>query len=154
MSKIADQVYNIAKPIIEANNLQLVEVDYLKEGDDWILRVFIENPEGELSLSHCETISRLLSQELDQIDPIEDSYVLEVSSPGIERPLKTETDFLNNIGKIIYVKTYAPFKGKKEFTGKLIGFENNKIKMEPEDDEGVIKIPFSKVAKSNLTIDF
>ncbi|MFW5987997.1 MAG: ribosome maturation factor RimP [bacterium] len=153
MSNIADEVYQIAKPIVVAHELDLVEVDYLKEGSDWILRIFIENPDGELSLSHCEKISKILSQKLDELDPIENSYVLEVSSPGIERPLKKEKDFKNNIGKLISVKTYAPYNGKKEFTGTLLDFKNDKIKIE-SDDKGVIEIPFSKVAKSNLTIDF
>ena len=154
MSKIANEVFDIAKPIVKAQGLELIEVNYLKEGNDWVLRLFIENPEGDLNLSHCEGVSKALSQELDEIDPIEGSYLLEVSSPGLERPLKNSEDFKNHIGENIFVKTYAPFKGEKEFTGKLIAFEDKNIKIKSEDKEGVIEIPFSKVANSHLTIDF
>ena len=153
MSKIANQVFKIAEPLINSLDLKLVEVDYLKEGGDWVLRIFIENPEGDLTLSHCEKTSKILSQQLDEVDPIEGSYVLEVSSPGLERPLKKDEDFKENIGEIIFVKTYAPYQGKKEFTGKLIGFENDLIKIKPENKEGVIEIPFSKVENLNFTID-
>src|SRR6056297_3326253 len=100
MSKIANKVFKLAEPLIEAQGLELVEVDYLKEGGDWVLRVFIENPGGDLTLSHCEKVSKTLSQQLDDLDPIEDSYLLEVSSPGLERPLKKSEDFKENIGKI------------------------------------------------------
>ena len=154
MSKTADRVMDIAEPLVEAQNLKLIEVDYLKEGDDWILRVFIENPNGDLKLEQCENVSRMLSQELDRIDPIDDSYILEVSSPGLERPLKTDQDFEKNIGEIIFIKTYAPFQGQKEFTGKLLNFSDESVKIQLENNEGVMEIPFSKIANSRLTIDF
>ncbi len=154
MSKIADKVYKIAEPIIKAEGLSLVELDYLKEGSDWVLRVFIDNPEGDLNLDHCEKVNKLLSQELDRIDPIDSSYILEVSSPGIDRPLKSKKDYENNIGENILITTYAPYQGSKKFEGKLIDFNNENAVIKTSTEKGVIEIPFVKIAQAKLTIDF
>ena len=154
MSKIADKVYKIAEPIVQAEGLTLIEVDYVKEGSDWILKVFIDNPGGNLNFDHCETVSKILSQELEQIDPISNSYVLEISSPGLDRPLKTKEDYNKSIGNNIQIKTYAPYQGSKEFEGELLEIDEKNVKIKTRTDKGVIEIPFSKIANSKLLIDF
>ncbi|HKL75738.1 MAG TPA: ribosome maturation factor RimP [Halanaerobiales bacterium] len=152
MSRVVDIVKELAEPLVKTEGLNLVDVDYQKEGSDWILRVFIENLDGELTLKNCEDISKLLSAELDRKDPIDKQYILEVSSPGIERPLVDKEDFLRFKGELIEVNTYAPIDDKKEFRGELINFEDNKVII--DDKKGVIEIPFNKIAHANLTFDF
>ncbi|MCF8002510.1 MAG: ribosome maturation factor RimP [Halanaerobiales bacterium] len=155
MGKIADEVTGIAAPIVETQGLKLVDVEYIKEGSTWTLRIFIENPDGELKIEDCERISKILSDRLDKKDPIDESYLLEVSSPGLERPLNDLEDYEKHKGNLIKVKTYAPLNGTKEFIGKIIGIENNEVSLEREGkNKGVIKIPFTKIAHAHLTVDF
>lgn len=155
MSKIVEEVSKIIRPLVKAKNLELVDIDYLKEGSDWVLRVYIDNPEGDLKLEHCEDISRMLSSELDARNLIKKSYVLEVSSPGLERPLKSPADFERFTGEQIKITTYAPIADSKEFTGKLLNYEKDSEFIELKDKKkGVIQIPFSKIANSHLTVDF
>lgn len=155
MSKIADEVAGIAGPITEVQGLKLIDVEYIKEGSDWKLRVFVENPDGKLEIEDCEKVSKILSKELDRQDPIDKSYILEVSSPGLERPLKNVKDYRDNIGKFITITTYAPINNSKEFTGQLIKFKNNEANLKIDGkNKGVIKIPFSKIAHAHLAVDF
>lgn len=88
MSKVISAVEQLATPIVEGLNLELVEVEFVKEGRDWFLRVYIDTPEGSIDIEQCAQVSELLSLKLDESDPIEQNYFLEVSSPGAERPLK------------------------------------------------------------------
>ena len=154
MSKNTEKVREIAEPIVKSQGLELVDVEYVKEGSNWILRVFIENNEGELNIDHCENISKILSKELDLIDPIKNSYILEVSSPGIERPLKTTEDYKRFKGELVKIKTYVPLNGEKEFVGNLQCIDDDIVKIKLKEQKGVVGIPLSKVASANLTIDF
>ena len=154
MIKTTEKVKGIAEPIVTAQGLNLVDIEYIKEGANWILRVFIENEKGKLDIDKCKIISKLLSKELDRVNPINNSYILEVSSPGIERTLKHANDYKRFTGKLIKVKTYAPINGKKEITGKLEGINNDVIKINIGDKKGVIEIPLNKIAQANLTIVF
>ena len=151
--KTTEIVSQMLEPIVEVEGVELVDVVFVKEGSDWVLRVFIENPEGELNLQHCENVSRLLSEELDKKDPIEQSYILEVSSPGIERPLKKEEDYHRFKGELVKIKTYAPVENKKEFVGTLNGIEDQEVLIELKE-EGVIRIPWNKIADAHLTFEF
>ncbi|MFW6410049.1 MAG: ribosome maturation factor RimP [Halanaerobiales bacterium] len=151
MSKTTETVSDLAQPIVNGQGLELVDVVYQKEGSDWILRVFIENRNGDLTLEDCETVSKMLSVELDEKDPISQSYILEVSSPGIERPLKKPEDYLRFKGEKIKLKTYGPINGNKEFVGILKNFDNGQIYI--ENNKGVIEIPLKKVAEAHLNVD-
>ncbi|MEJ6951527.1 ribosome maturation factor RimP [Natronospora cellulosivora (SeqCode)] len=155
MGKIKDLITEIAEPIIEDLDLELVDVQYLKEGEGFTLRVFIDNEKNEIGLDECEKVSRNLSEELDRIDPINDSYILEVSSPGIERPLNKLEDFDRFEGELAYIKAYAPINGKKEFIGTILKREDQQIRLEDKDKKNqVYEIPYSSIATANLTIDF
>ncbi|GEM_PF-120224 len=159
MASIADRVYKMARPLVEARGLNLVDVEYQKEGENWFLRIFIENPEEDLLLKDCEVINKILGTELDRENFIDRSYILEVSSPGIERPLKTEQDFKDHTGELVFIKTYAPFQGQKEFEGTLKGFkdkdeDDEEVRVQLKIKEGVISIPFSKIANAHLLLDF
>ncbi|WP_408954507.1 ribosome maturation factor RimP [Natroniella sp. ANB-PHB2] len=144
-------VMELAEPIVVSQGLELVDVEYNKEGPDWILRVFVDNIDG-VSLDDCQQVSRDLSEQLDLKDPIEQSYLLEVSSPGIDRPLKTKQDFKRFSGELVEISTYAPVNGKKELTGKLLGLEGENVKLSLDGEE--LSIPFSKIAKTKLAVEF
>lgn len=143
-------VINLAEPIVKAKGLDLVDLEYQKEGDNWILRVFIDKREG-VSLDDCQEVSSALSEKLDIDDPIKESYLLEVSSPGIDRPLRTEEDFKRFVGKKVDISTYVPVAGKKNLLGELIGLEDEMIKIKIDDEE--IEIPQSKVAQTRLAVE-
>ena len=108
-------------PIIEKNQFELVDVEYVKEGSNWYLRAYIDKP-GGITVDDCEVVSRALSELLDQNDFIEDSYILEVSSPGLGRPLKKEKDFQRSLGEEVEIRTYRAINRQKEFVGVLKGY--------------------------------
>lgn len=153
--KVTEIVEEIVAPILNDLNLELVDIEYVKEGKDYFLRVFIDS-EGGVDIEDCGTVSEKLSVKLDEIDPIPFNYFLEVSSPGVERPLKKEADFQKAIGKQVYIKTYEPIDGEKEFEGELSSFDNNvvtiviKIKTRTKP----IDIPYEKVASARLAVTF
>lgn len=122
VSKITEVVEAIALPIVERENMELVDVEFVKEGPDWFLRVYIDKP-GGVDLDDCVNINEQLSEKLNDSDPIEQAYYLDVSSPGAERPLKKPTDFERAIGKNVYIKTFAPIEGAKEFEGILTEYD-------------------------------
>ncbi|HBE84253.1 MAG TPA: ribosome maturation factor RimP, partial [Lachnoclostridium sp.] len=109
-------------PLMEENNFELVDVEYVKEAGNWYLRAYIDK-EGGITVDDCETISRRLGDWLDEKDFIADSYILEVSSPGLGRPLKKDKDFNRSIGEDVDIKLYKPLNKQKDFTGTLISFD-------------------------------
>jgi ribosome maturation factor RimP len=119
-------------PLLEENNFELVDVEYVKEGSNWFLRAYIDK-EGGITVDDCELISRALSDLLDVHDYIPDSYILEVSSPGLGRQLKKERDFQRSLGEEVDVKLYKAVEKQKEFTGLLHAFDEETITIELED---------------------
>ncbi len=153
MGKITDNVEKLAQPIVIKEGLELVDLEYVKEGEDYFLRLYIDNEENDIGLEECEKISRLLSEELDSVDPIEKSYILEVSSPGIERPLKKIEDFDRFEGNYATLKTYAPINGEKEFTGTLLKRNDQIVRLQLKNDE-IIELQHSSIASARLAVDF
>ncbi|CAN7543363.1 ribosome maturation factor RimP [Peribacillus frigoritolerans] len=153
--KVTEVVEELALPILEELQLELVEVEYVKEGKSWFLRVYIDKETG-VDIDDCGNVSEKLSEKLDEVDPIPQNYFLEVSSPGAERPLKKEKDFLNAIGKNVYIKTYEPILDEKEFEGILTSFDGEEVTLEVriKTRKRTIVIPFEKVAKARLAITF
>ena len=123
----------ILLPIVEEYGFELVDVEYVKEGSNWYLRAYIDKP-GGIGVNDCEVVSRRLSDILDEKDYIEDSYILEVSSPGLGRPLKKEKDFKRSIGKVVEIKTFAKVNGAKEFEGVLKAYDDDTVTIELEDE--------------------
>lgn len=156
MSKITEQIEQIVKPITSELALELVDVEFLKEGREWFLRVYVDNPEAPIDIDQCALVSEKLSEILDQLDPIEQNYFLEVSSPGAERPLKKEKDFEKAIGKFIYIKTYEPVEDAKEFEGYLKSYDDEQVEIEIKikTRRKIINIPKEKIAVIRLAIDF
>jgi len=152
LGKVAETVTDFVLPIAHSEDLNLIDVEFLKEGSDWILRIFLENKDGDLTIEECEKVSRALSIILDEEDPIDKSYILEVSSPGLERPLKTEEDFERFRGELIAVKTFKKINGEKEFIGTLKEFADDQITLILDDGQE-ISIDYSLVARTNLTFE-
>ncbi|MFS0643463.1 ribosome maturation factor RimP [Siminovitchia sp. 179-K 8D1 HS] len=155
MSKVIDTVEKLAVPILEEMKLELVDIEYVKEGKNWFLRLFIDKPNG-VDIEECGIVSERLGEKLDEADPIPHNYFLEVSSPGAERPLKKAADFANAVGKQVNVKTYEPIDGEKEFEGKLTAFngENLFIEIKIKTRTKTFEIPVNKVAKARLAVVF
>ncbi|MFW5873116.1 MAG: ribosome maturation factor RimP [Bacillota bacterium] len=152
--KIITRTKKLVEDIIINDELEIVSVEYLKEGSNWVLRVYIEDRDGNLSIEDCTRISRDLSDKLDEEDFIDNSYILEVSSPGVERPLRNEEDYNRFIGKKVFIKTYAPLDGQKEFNGTLKGLINNSVKIISDDSEEIIEIPYKSIADARLSVEF
>jgi ribosome maturation factor RimP len=153
--KVTEVVEEIVTPILEELQLELVEVEYVKEGKDWFLRVYIDKETG-VDIEDCGNASEKLSEKLDEIDPISQNYFLEVSSPGAERPLKKDKDFQNAIGKNVYIKTYEPILDEKEFEGTLMEFDGQEVTIEIKikTRKKIVVIPYDKIAKARLAISF
>jgi ribosome maturation factor RimP len=149
--KIEDIAAEIALPIVEKCNFELVDVEYLKEGANWYLRVFIDK-EGGITIDDCQQVSEELSNELDKTDPIKQSYFLEVSSPGIDRPLKKEKDFEKFKGEQVDVKLFQPLDGRKIYEGELIGLNDNIISIKIKDS--IIEFERDKVATVRRVVKF
>lgn len=149
--KVEDIVYELAKPIIDRNNFELVEIEYKKEGPDWYLRVYIDK-EGGITIDDCQSVSEELSDLLDDADPIEQSYIFEVSSPGIDRPIKTDRDYEKNDGKPIEIKLFSPMNGKKVLEGILKGHTADEVEI--ESDGKVLRIDRSSIALIKPLIKF
>lgn len=131
--KITDIVYDLACPVARKNRCSVYEVEYKKEGAGYVLRVILDTEDDSdsfISLNICEAVSRELSDLLDENDPISGAYMLEVTSPGLDRPLKKEEDFIRFSGKMIDVGLYKPLNGSKLLCGTLEGFENGIIALD------------------------
>jgi len=129
VSKIADTVAGLARPAAQALGLELWDVEFVREGNRWVLRVLIDRP-GGVSIQNCEDMSRAPDPLLDEADPIAQSYVLQVSSAGLERPLKRPSDFARFMGTRVAVRLYQALDGRKEFEGVLTGHDGKTLTLD------------------------
>ena len=141
----------LVTPLIEQNNFELVDSEYVKEGSNWYLRVYIDKP-GGINVDDCELISRALSDKLDEEDFIDDAYILEVSSPGLGRPLKKDKDFERSLGEDVEIKLYRMKDGTKDYRGFLKSYNKEEIVIEDNDEE--ITFKRSEIALVRLALDF
>jgi ribosome maturation factor RimP len=147
---VTQSVTELIEPGLLADGLELVDVEFKKEGKNWILRIYIDR-EGGVTLADCQKVSRLAGDLIEVEEVIEPVYTLEVSSPGLNRVLKKEKDFLKYSGKKVYVQCHAPMDGRKKFTGILTGFIDQSIHLEVDGQH--YTIPLNLVAKANLVIE-
>ncbi|MCM3600152.1 ribosome maturation factor RimP [Robertmurraya korlensis] len=155
MSKVIEVVEQIVEPIVNDLNLELVDIEYVKEGKSWFLRVFIDKEQG-IDIEECGMVSEKLSEKLDELDPIPYNYFLEVSSPGAERPLKKQKDYEKAVGKNVHIKTYEPIDGEKIFEGVLTNYtgDNLTVEVKIKTRKRTIEIPIEKVASARLAVTF
>ncbi|MDD6816869.1 MAG: ribosome maturation factor RimP [Firmicutes bacterium] len=155
--KVTDLVEEIAAPFLDENGLELYHTEFLKEGRDWFLRVYIDKKEGQeeeyVSTDDCEKVSRFLSDELDRIDPIEQNYYLEVSSPGLDRELLRDRDFVRFAGRLVDLSLYKAVNGKKAYQGVLVGLTDDQIVIKDETD-AELRFDRAQVAKTRLAVVF
>jgi ribosome maturation factor RimP len=152
-SQVVKTTEELVLPILDDKNLELVDIEYVKEGKNWFLRIYIDK-DGGIDISECGEVSELLSEKLDEVDPIKEAYFLEVSSPGVERPIKTLEDFAKSIGKNVYVKLFEPIEGEKSYEGVLIDFKDDvaTIEYKVKTRKKQVEIPFEKIAKARLAV--
>ena len=148
MAKVTELTATMAAPIVEEQGCTLWDVEYVKEAGTWFLRVFIDK-EGGVSINDCEAVSRPLSDKLDEVDPIEGSYVLEVGSAGADRVLKKPEHFAAFLGSEVEVRLYRAREGKKEFVGVLEQYENGDVQL-----EGDLRFEKKDVAQVRLHVTF
>lgn len=123
----------LLEPILDENNYELVDIEYVKEAGNWFLRIYMDK-DGGFTIDDCELVSRALEVKLDEKDPIKDAYILEVSSPGLDRPLKKEKDFKRSLGKLVEIKLYKQLNGQKEYTGTLTSYDDETVTIEIEEE--------------------
>ena len=153
---ITVEVSNLLQDYLKENNLELYKIEYKKEGPEWVLRVYPDKPADAsieyVSIDECEALNRYLSEKLDETDLIERSYNLEVCSPGLDRELTKETDYIRFAGRQVEIKTYEQINGSKNFEGVLLGKDDGIVKI--KNDSGETEIPSDKISKINLAVVF
>ena len=151
MAKVTELVTKLALPVVEEAGCELWDVEYVREAGTWFLRIYIDK-EGGVDILDCENVSRQVSDLLDEADPIEGSYTLEVSSAGAERPLKRPGDYERFMGSPVAVKLYKAKNGRKEFAGVLAGYENGDVTITVGD--AAMTFAKDEVALCRLRIEF
>jgi len=147
--KVIEKIEKIVDPVLKEMKLELVDVEYLQDGGYWYVRVYIECLDKEVSLDDCAKVSLAIDEDIDKI--IDKKFFLEISSPGIERPLKKPRDFIRFQGSKIRVSLKHKLNDKKNFEGILTKFENDTVFLQTEEE---LQIPFKEIRKSNLVYDF
>ena len=147
MANSAERVYELIKDAVEAEGVRLWDVRFLKEGASWYLRVFIDKPEG-ISIDDCTNVSHAIDPIIDEADPIDVSYYLEVCSPGIERELTRSRHYEESLGKQVRLKLYRAYDGKKEITGTLENVGEDSVTLNTGTD--VLTVEFKNISKANL----
>ena len=148
---LIESIRELIEPIITSEGMELIDIEYHRESRGWVLRFYIDKG-GELTLDHCSHLSRQIGDLIEVKDLIPQGYILEVSSPGLNRPLKKEKDFIAYVGKYIKVKTYKPIYQKRNFQGTLLGYKEGKVMIKSDNQE--IHIPFPLIAKAHIQYQF
>ena len=149
--KVTERVRLLAEPVVAAQGCELWDVEYVREGGGWFLRVYIDK-DGGVDISDCEAISRALDPMLDEADPIPDSYTFEVCSAGLERTLKRPGDFEHFLGSDVLVRLYRPRDGAKEFAGVLQGYDGGDVTIAVGDTP--VTFTKAEIAQVRLRVDF
>ncbi|MEI7884779.1 MAG: ribosome maturation factor RimP [Clostridia bacterium] len=151
MSKITEEIMKLTESGIQELGFQVVSIEYVKEGKDWFLRFFINHEKG-ISLDDCEIVSRYIDEVLDTQYETLTAYSLEVSSVGVEKPINTNDDWENAVGKKINVNLYQAYNKQKMLTGELISIENGEIELKTYKEK--IKLPINAISKANIAVNF
>ncbi|NWF53849.1 MAG: ribosome maturation factor RimP [Syntrophaceae bacterium] len=149
--KLLQEVREVVEPILQSQGYELVDLEYQRESRGWVLRIYMDR-EGGITLDDCTGVSHEVGAVLEVKDVIPNAYILEVSSPGLTRPLKKPEDYRRFRDQLVKIKLFQPLDGRKNFKGKLLGLEDETVRVEV--DGKVFAIPLPSIAKANLEIDF
>jgi ribosome maturation factor RimP len=153
MADMTDRIQELLEPILASLGLSLWDMEFQKHGPSWLVRVYIDREGTGVTLDDCETVSRDLGATLDVEDIIPHAYTLEVSSPGLDRKLSRPEHFIRFAGSSVRVKTYQLLNGQKVFQGRLLGLDNDLVKVELESG-AIVEIPVADIAKASLEVEF
>ena len=149
--KLLQEVREVVEPILQSQGYELVDLEYQRESRGWVLRIYLDR-EGGITLDDCTGVSHEVGAVLEVKDVIPNAYVLEVSSPGLTRPLKKPEDYNRFRNQLVKIKLFQPLNGRRNFKGSLLGLEGETVRVEA--DGQVFEIPLRSIAKANLEIDF
>ena len=149
--EVADHIKSLIESYLEDNGIDLVEIIYRREQGGMVLRLLADTTDG-ITIAECEALNNYLSEAIDKEEVIAEHFLLEVASPGLDRPITTDRDFARAIGKELDIRMYEPVDGKREHQGKLIGMEKDNVVIESNDISTVI--PRGKIAKATLKLEF
>jgi ribosome maturation factor RimP len=150
--EILAKLSEIGKSIVEGAGMEMVHMDLERQRGGWFLRLYIDRP-GGVTLHDCQAISEQMGAELDAGDVIETTYTLEVSSPGLDRPLRNESDFRRFIGRLVAISTFEPIRGRRHIVGRLTAFESG-IATVVDEKKAEFQVPAQKISKARLEIEF
>ena len=151
--EIEKRTEELVLDIIKGTEIELWDVEYVKEGSEFYLRVYIDKP-GGITIDDCVEVNRALNPKLDEEDFVEEAYTLEVSSPGLTRKLKKDRDFEKSIGKLVHIKLYKAESGSKEFIGRLVSFDEEKIVIKSDDGDDGSEVSLDRSNVSSARLEF
>ncbi len=160
MGPTREQLIEVVEPAVNAAGYDLVELEFRREPHAFVLRVFIDLLEAEaevaggVTVADCERASRTISAALDVADPIQTKYALEVSSPGLDRPLRGEADYRRFVGSLARLSSYEPVDGRRHWTGRIASCENGVVTLELEKEKTTARVPLEKIAHGRLEVEF
>ncbi len=151
--EIAERVKELLLPILEEGGFELVDVEFVREPAGWVLRIYADRPQGGITISDCQWISERIGTLLDVEDFIHHPYNLEVSSPGLDRPLKSRRDFERHIGTVVKIKTQEPLDNQRNFKGKIISTSEKGVTVHDVSRNAEVEIPYENIKSARVDID-
>ena len=148
-----ERVRSVALRVADGHGFELVDVELKRAGGGAVLRLFVDKP-GGIGLDDLQSVSEEVSAVLDAEDPIQGAYTLEVSSPGLDRPLKGEADYRRSVGKLAKVSSYEPVDGRRHWTGRIVSCEDGVVTLDLEKEETSAKVPLGKISHARLEVEF
>jgi ribosome maturation factor RimP len=151
--EIVEKVKELLQPILEEGNFELVDIEFVREPVGWVLRIYADRPEGGITISDCQWISERIGTVLDVEDVIPHSYNLEVSSPGLDRPLKSQKDFERHKGIVVKIKTTEPLDNQRNFKGEVVSTSKEGVTIHDVSRNAEVEIPYEKIKSARVDID-
>jgi ribosome maturation factor RimP len=153
VGEIVDRVKELLLPILEEGGFELVDVEFVREPVGWVLRIYADRPEGGITISDCQWISERIGTLLDVEDLIPHAYNLEVSSPGLDRPLKTRRDFERHVGMVVKIKTHEPMDNQRNFKGKVVSTSGRGVTIHDVSRNADVEIPYENIKSARVDVD-
>jgi len=153
IKETVDRVKKLLLPILEEGGFELVDVEFVREPVGWVLRIYADRPEGGITISDCQWISERIGTLLDVEDPIPHAYNLEVSSPGLDRPLKTQRDFEKHAGIVVKIKTHEPVDNQRNFKGEVVSTSEKGVTIHDVSRNANVEIPYENIKSARVDVD-